>query len=108
MVRYLLSSLVTYALKDSSQSGTLNPVASIFARFSAEYVGRGLTGFFAFAKYSAVEIGSTLLPLPFARSNTPARDVRPGLHGAGTRQIIRAVRGVGVKQVEDRIRHVPR
>ena len=57
MVRYLLSSLVTYALKDSSQSGTLNPVASIFARFSAEYVGRGLTGFFAFAKYSAVEIG---------------------------------------------------
>ena len=71
MVRYLLSSLVTYALKDSSQSGTLNPVASIFARFSAEYVGRGLTGFFAFAKYSAVEIGSTLLPLPFARTNTP-------------------------------------
>ena len=59
MVRYLFSSLVTYALRDSSQSGTLNPVASIFDKSNAEYVGRGLTGFFAFAKYSAVEIGST-------------------------------------------------
>lgn len=61
---YLPSSLATYALKVSSQSGAWYPAFSILAIDRAECVGRGLTGAFAFAKYSSVEIGRTLSPLP--------------------------------------------
>lgn len=64
LMPYLPSSLATYALRVSSQSGAWYPAFSILAIDRAECVGRGLTGAFAFAKYSSVEIGRTLSPLP--------------------------------------------
>ena len=34
-------------------------------------------------------------------------DIGPAFHAAGTGQIVRAVPGLGIQQVEDRVRHVP-
>lgn len=100
---YRPSSFSTYVLRVSSQLAGVYPVSVILVRSRAELVGRGLTGLVALAKYWSVLMGLTLLPCcPSSGPEHLPGDVRPGLHGAGTGQVVGTVGGVRVEQVEDR------